>query len=279
MNIEKFLDSSARVAIDDLDWDLCRKAGVTSDEIQCISYFADVESQTVFYMRELLATPVALTDPDMVTFATMWNYEEMFHSRALERLLAECGHALPSSRQTDVRQGAGIAGKLEVLFQTWMGRLWPDHFAALYVTWGASQELLTSSAYDEMARRTANPVLRELCMRIGKQERRHFAWYFGSAKKRLADSRSARKTTRFIIERLWSPVGGGVKSPAQARELVDTLWGPARFAEVAAAIDARMATLPGMDNFSVVSRYAASTAAPPSPRLFVSDVAVDHVAL
>lgn len=278
MDIEKFLASSERVATDDLDWALCRKVGITDDERFCITHFADVESQTVFYMRELLATPVALTDPDMITFATMWNYEEMFHSRALARVLAECGYPLADTRQTAVREGANVAAKLEEWFQNWMGRLLPEQFAALYVTWGASQELLTASAYEQLGRCTANPVLRELCARIGKQERRHFAWYFGSARERLGRSRASRVVTRFIIERAWTPVGGGVKSPEQARQLVDTLFGHVRFKEVAARIDARLATLPGMANFSVVSRYAAGTSAPSTPSFF-RNVAVDHVAL
>ena len=47
-------------------------------------------------------------------------------------------------------------------------------------------------AYEEVIRTTQNPVLAEMFRRIAKQERRHFAYYFGQARARLTDNKRAQ---------------------------------------------------------------------------------------
>ena len=47
----------------------------------------DVEFHTVCYLRDVLATP-AHQDPDVTTFLTLWNLEELYHGEALGAVLA-----------------------------------------------------------------------------------------------------------------------------------------------------------------------------------------------
>jgi hypothetical protein len=123
--------------------------------------------------------------------------------------------------------------------------------------WGALQECLTTQAYEELATNTKNPVLAELCRRIAKQERRHFAYYFGQAKKKLEGRSSTQKFVRWIANNFYAPVGGGVKTDEEGAQLVAQLFPKDRIFEVMGYIEKKMALLPGMDGLECATRWAA----------------------
>lgn len=257
-DIAQHVAVSRKVQFEDLDWDRARKIGLTPREIESLLYFADIESQTVYYFLEVAKLQVA-RDPELLTFLTMWNYEEYFHSHALTRLLAECGVPVESAtdRSLKIRAGARFKARFEDLSQTLIAKLMPRTFVALWMFWGALQECLTTQAYEELARDTRNPVLAELCRRIAKQERRHFAYYFGQARKRLEGRSWAQRFTRWIARRFYAPVGGGVKTDAEGARLVAQLFPGDRIFEVMHYIEKRMAQLPGMDGLDCCTRWAA----------------------
>ena len=121
----------------------------------------------------------------------MWNYEEYFHSYAITRLLVECGVKVDtaSERAEKVRKNARFKAKFEDFGQGMIAKFAPKAFISLWMFWGALQECLTTQAYEELAANTQNPVLHELCKRIAKQERRHFAYYYGKARDKLDGKR------------------------------------------------------------------------------------------
>ena len=141
--------------------------------------------------------------------------------------------------------------------QTLIAKLMPRTFVALWMFWGALQECLTTQAYEEMANNTSNPVLAELCRRIAKQERRHFAYYFGQARKKLEGRSWAQRFVRWIAKRFYAPVGGGVKTDAEGARLVAQLFPGDRIFEVMSYIEKRMAQLPGMEGLDCCTRWAA----------------------
>jgi hypothetical protein len=254
MDLEKFIRHSRRVEVDDLDWEEAARAGLSPDEPFLVSFFSDIEGQTVFYFRELINTNAARR-PDIVAFMTTWNYEEYFHAESLNKLLEVCGYPTSRSRVV-VRENATLAAKVENLVQLSLSRLMPDWFLALFMTWGSSQELLTSMCYERLAETTANPVLRELCKRIAKQERRHFAYYFNSAREHLIGSTMAQRFSRYFYETFWNPVGSGVKTRDEVYRLVDALFPGRVVDEVFGEIAARIGTLPGMEGASAPVRFA-----------------------
>jgi rubrerythrin len=257
-DIAQHIAVSDRVEIEDLDWDLARKHGLSDHEVESLKFFADVESQTVYYFLEVAKLQV-VRDPELLTFLTMWNYEEYFHSHAITRLMEECGVKIETAteRGTKVRAGARFKAKLEDFLQTLMARMMPKRFVALWMFWGALQECLTMQAYEEVIRTTQNPVLAELFRRIAKQERRHFAYYFGQARDRLADNPRAQKFCLFIAKHFYGPVGSGVKSEAESAALVARLFPGKRIFDVMSYIERRMAQLPGMQSLDACTRWAA----------------------
>lgn len=256
-DIAQHIAVSDRVEIEDLDWDLARKHGLTDHEIESLKFFADVESQTVYYFLEVAKLQV-VRDPELLTFLTMWNYEEYFHSHAITRLMQECGVKIESAteRGTKVRADARFKAKLEDFLQTMMARTMPKRFVALWMFWGALQECLTMQAYEEVIRTTQNPVLAEMFRRIAKQERRHFAYYFGQARDRLTDNKRAQRFCLFIAKHFYGPVGSGVKSEADAAALVARLFPGKRIFDVMSYIERRMAQLPGMEDLDACTRWA-----------------------
>jgi len=268
-DIQQHLASSRKVEFEDLDWRLAREHGLTAREREMLTFFADIESQTVFYMLEVAKLEVA-RDPELLTFLTMWNYEEYFHSHAISRLLRECGVDIPPpmQRATSLRSRARLRARMEDLAQQALAKTMPRAFVALWMAWGASQELLTTQAYEEIARTSSNPVLAELFRRIAKQERRHFAYYYTASRERLTDFRRGQQLVRLIFERNWNPVGSGVKSPAEQAAFLSLIFPGPRLFEAFGHVDERMSALPGLDGMAVCTRYAykVQEALPPEAR-------------
>jgi len=256
-DIAQHIAVSCRVDIEDLDWELARSAGLTQREIETLEFFADIESQTVYYFLEVAKLQVA-RDPELLTFLTMWNYEEYFHSHAITRIMQECGVKVESAteRSTKVRAGARFKAKFEDWAQGMMAKFMPKRFVSLWMFWGALQECLTMQAYEEVIRNTNNPVLAEMFKRIAKQERRHFAYYFNQARERLTDNPKNQKFCRYIVNKFYAPVGGGVKTDAEGAALVAKLFPGERIYEVMSYIERRMAQLPGMQGLTACSDWA-----------------------
>lgn len=243
--------------MDDLDWETARKHGLTPLEIESLHYFADVESQTVHYFLEVAKLKVS-RDPELLTFLTMWNYEEYFHSYALTRLMTECGVHVDSAteRAAKIRANARFKAKFEDFAQGLIAMAMPKNFVALWMFWGALQECLTTQAYEELANKTSNPVLEELLRRIAKQERRHYAYYFGQAKRKLEGQVGAQRLCKWIANQFYAPVGGGVKTDEEGARLIAQLFPGERIFEVMSYIEKKMALLPGMAGLDCCTRWA-----------------------
>ena len=133
--------------------------------------------------------------------------------------------------------------------------VWPD-FVAVHMTWGAINELTTLTGYQRLAELAGHPVLSELLARIGRDEARHFAFYFKQAGQRLARPGAAR-VARFLVDRFWAPVGSGVAPTAETRFVARHLFGDAEGRAAARRIDATIRRLPGFDDVALVEAWIA----------------------
>lgn len=274
MEIDKFLASSEKVPIDDLDWDLARKAGLTDDELFTLTYFTTIETQTVFYQQEILKTRAA-EDPDTLAFLAMWNYEEYFHGASLQRLMAECGHDMGKDLMCVARKNVTLRERGEAVISSLLSRIFAAEFPALYLAWGSIQELTTLHAYEQLTKNSGNPVLAELARRINKQERRHFAWYFNNAREKLEASPRAQWLTRTIMKAAWTPVGMGVKRDDEVYRVLSLLFPGDEGIEIIKRVDDKFETLPGVEGLRLMSgalarahaytRSTAATARPAAP--------------
>lgn len=252
---ERYLAASAKLDVTDIDWALARRAGLTADEVWMLKYFSDIENQTIVYMRDLMDTDAALEE-DVVAFLSMWNYEEFFHGHALARLVKECGHAVEENRIMKARQRTSITEALEKTAASFLSKIFRKEFPAVHAAWGAVQEFTTLHAYESLATNTKNPVLKVLCDRIAKQERRHFAWYYNKAKDRLKVSPKAQKLTRTLLSNFWSPVGAGVKSKDEVARMMRMLFPGDSLWQMAQNVDSKIGNLPGLEGIGLMVPYA-----------------------
>lgn len=255
VQIEPYLASSERVDTRDIDWAEAGRVGLSADEVFTLTYFADVENQSLRYLRMLLDMKIAF-QPDVAAFLAIWNYEEFFHGYELEQLLRSCGACLAADRREKKRRERGWNEYIEAMLVPVLSRLYADAFPAVYLTFGAIAELTTLRGYESLAARSQNPILRVLAQRIAKQERRHFAWYFNNAADLLARSATAQRLTRRLLCFAWVPVGAGVHRPDEVHRLFRALFYPrADAAALMQSIDAKIAELPGLEELSLMQRY------------------------
>jgi hypothetical protein len=227
--------------LSDIDWDAVSAYPVAPEVVRVLRYMQDIESHTIVYVRQLLATR-AIDDPEIATFLACWFHEETFHGLALGRFLAAAGY--PLAARPHPRSEVGFVARLEELAMALVSRTWPD-FVAVHMTWGAINELTTLTGYRRLSVVARHPVLTELLARIIRDESRHFYFYYKQAARRLANPRIAR-TTRLLVERFWAPVGSGVQPTKELGFLAATLLAGPEGQAAARMVDNTIRRLPGM---------------------------------
>ncbi|MBL7495655.1 ferritin-like domain-containing protein [Frankia sp. CNm7] len=270
-DLDRFLRVSRRLDLSAVAWDEVRAHELTPDEARTLTYMMDIESHTIIYLRDLLATRAAL-EPDVTAFLSCWAYEELWHGEALSRFLGEAGYRSEPDRglvQGDSPFPSRIARNRMIRRRvtardlgTHLGMALASaamrDFVALHMTWGAVNELSTLTAYRRLAAKTGHPVLRALLTEITKDERRHFAFYRAQARLRLGRSPAARAITRWALDHVWSPVGSGVRPRAETDHTIAYLFGDAAGRAAAADLDRVLGRLPGLAGIDIVSRSVAA---------------------
>lgn len=249
--LDKFLSASKPLDLSGIAMDDAAKYPVSPSEVAVIRYMQDTELYTVHYMKALMETE-ALADTEARAFLVCWGYEECYHGRALAKFLELTGHE-PSKRSVEE---FARPRKMTEVAQDFGGRLLSmisKDFIATHMTWGAINELTAVHAYTRLAELSANPILAQIVRRIVKDERRHFAFYYQQARRRLGTP-LARKMAAMSLKALWEPVGGSM-APREERDFVGAYLfgdesGRARLAET----DATIAKLPGMEWFDLVAK-------------------------
>ena len=274
-DLDRFIRTSDRVDLSEVPWERVHDAPLTAAEVRCLLYMMDVESHTVIFLRDLLATQAAF-DPDVTAFLSCWNFEELWHGEAFSRLLGEAGIGIapdqervrhdsvyPSRRQRNhwIRRRLGMKGYVSHLGTLVGSALTDRDFVAIHMTWGAVNELTTLQAYRRMIAMTSNETLAEVLRAIIKQERRHFAFYRAQAKMRLADSPRARRMVRWSMDHLWAPVGTGVRPQEETDFVATHLFTDAEGVIMLKEMDDTVAALPGLEGTRYLTDAAREAAA------------------
>ncbi|HET6791019.1 MAG TPA: hypothetical protein VFI35_05485 [Actinomycetota bacterium] len=259
-DLDKYLRASKRVDLSSVEWARIREHPVTTTEARCLTYMMDIETHTVVFLRDLLATRASF-DPEVTAFLSCWVYEELWHGEAFSRFLGEAGYRVaptfedvsgddPFPTRVDrnqwVRQKFGTKGYVSHIGTLLGSALFRD-FVAVHMTWGAVNELGTLTGYHRIIAKTEHPVLIQLLQAVIKDERRHFAFYRAQARMRLARSRQARTITRWALEHLWAPVGTGVRPQAETDFVIRSLFGDADGMVAVKEMEATLGELPGLE--------------------------------
>jgi len=272
-DLDRYLRASKKVDLSSVEWDRIKDHPVSRDEARVLTYMMDIESHTVIFLRDLLATRAAF-DPEVTAFLSCWVYEELWHGEAFSRFLGEAGYrvapAYEAVRGNDpfptrfdrnqwIRRRIGTKGYVSHL-GTLLGSALVRDFVAVHMTWGAVNELGTLTGYHRVIAKTDHPVLIQLLQAVIKDERRHFAFYRAQARMRLARSRQARKVTRWALERLWAPVGTGVRPQAETDFVIHSIFGDADGMVAVKEMEHTLGELPGLEGTTFLSDALAAAA-------------------
>ena len=259
-DLDRYLRASKKVDLSGVAWGEVSDHPLSVAEARCLAYMMDIESHTVVFLRDLLATRVA-REPDVTAFLSCWVYEELWHGEAFSRFLGEAGYDLPpdgervwgdapyptrAMRNMWIRRKLASKGMWSHLGTLFGSAVFAD-FVALHMTWGAVNELSTLTSYHRLIDRTEHPVLVDLLSRIIKDERRHFAFYRAQARMRLERSPGARRVVRWALEHLWAPVGTGVRPQEETDFVIVSLFAGEDGRRVTAEMEATIGELPGLE--------------------------------
>jgi hypothetical protein len=268
-DLDRYLRNSKKVDLGGIEWAAIPDHPLSDGDVMCLHYMMDIETHTVIYLRDLLATRVA-ADPQITAFLSCWVYEELWHGEAFSDFLRSYGIELPAepklpdgstpmptrpNRWRELRVKVGVGNGLGIV-PTMLGSIITRDFAAIHMMWGAVNELTTLTGYHALIRRCEHPVLHQLLRKVIQDERRHFAFYRAQAKARLQRSRAARRIVRWALSNLWTPVGAGVKSEEEVDALAIHLFGDGpQGREQVREIDRTISDLPGLGGMTIVEDY------------------------
>jgi hypothetical protein len=268
-DIDRYLRNSRRLDLGHIDWEDIPNHPLSDGDVMCLHYMMDIETHTVIYLRDLLATRAA-HDPYVTGFLSCWVYEELWHGEAFSDFLRAYGLEVPAepklpdgstpmptrpNRVRVFREQMGVGHKL-FLLPTMLASLALRDFVALHMTWGAINELTTLSGYHQLMRRSTHPVLHQMLRRIIQDERRHFAFYRAQAKARMQDNPRAQRLVRWGLRAFWTPVGAGVKTQEEVDALALYLFGDSPEGRAGAReIDATIGEIPGLEQLTLIDDY------------------------
>jgi len=257
-SIERYKEESKKLDTAGIDWNAVAEHPLSRGDLFSLHYMMDIENHVPLYLSHLLVTRACM-DPILTAFLACWNYEELWHGENLGKLLNLYGIEFDTQdRIANVRANLGVQNSVSILTTMAGSWLFKD-FSAVYLTIGAINELSTLTGYGALIRKSGHPVLKDLLGRIIKDERRHFAFYYNSAKEWLADNTTAQHLDRWMLDRMWVPVGQGVKKLEEVDALALYLFDDEQGEEELLALDEKIGKLPGLAGIKLMSRalYAA----------------------
>ena len=257
-SIERYKEESKKLDTAGIAWGDVTASQLSKGDLFCMHYMMDIENHVPLYLSHLLVTRACM-DPILTAFLACWNYEELWHGENLGRFLNLYGIEFDTQdRIANVRANLGLQNSVS-LMSTMAGSWLLKDFSAVYLTIGAINELATLTGYGALIRKSGHPVLKDLLGRIIKDERRHFAFYFNSAKEWLTDNEKAQRMDRWMLNRLWVPVGQGVKRVEEVDALALYLFDDEQGEDELLNLDEKIGKLPGLSGIKLMSKalYAA----------------------
>lgn len=265
-SIERYKEESKKLDTTGIAWEEVTARPLSRGDLFCLHYMMDIENHVSLYLSHLLVTRACM-DPILTAFLACWNYEELWHGENIGKFLNLYGIEFDTQdRIANVRANLGFQNSLSIL-STMAGSWLLKDFSAVYLSIGAINELSTLTGYGALIRKSGHPVLNDLLGRIIKDERRHFAFYFNSAKEWLTDNEKAQRVDRWMLDRVWVPVGQGVKKQEEVDALAMYLFDDEQGEEDLLELDAKIGKLPGLGGIKLMSKalYAARDRARSNP--------------
>jgi hypothetical protein len=260
-SIDRYKEESRKVDMTGVNWEAVRDHELSKGDLFFLHYAMDIENHVPLYLSHLLVTRACM-NPIITSFLSCWAYEELWHGEYIAKFLNLYGIEFDAdTRIRNIRGRMGVSNTLSIL-STMTASWLTEDFAAVYLTIGAINELTTATSYGILARKAGHPVLADILSRIQKDERRHFAFYYNSAKAWLLEGGPrAQRLARWMIDRVWVPVGLGVKTQEEVDAIGLYLFRDEPGRSEALAVEDKIRRLPGFSDVRLLSKWVESAEA------------------
>lgn len=243
-----------------IPWHEVHKTPFASELLPVIRYMRDVETYTPVYFDQLMQSPTG-HHPAIRAFMERWVTEEPLHGELLNRFMEEVGVPSAPTWKQDIMHhipaGYTKIAKRNMRIANMIG----TRFTAVHMTWGAINELQTLTGYQRLWRMAKHPVLEYILRAIGREESKHYFFYWSIARIRLARSGFSRALARFIIDTFWSPVGEGTKLRSETNAVIRALFAGADGVRyVDQFVNNMIAKLPGFETSTRITDRIAQAA-------------------
>jgi hypothetical protein len=226
---------------------------LSSETLRMVRYLRDLEAATMQYLRNVLVTPTH-KDARVTAFLVTWAFEKFWIADALAAVLEANGVEHPSTGeetktgpQAKRRHTLSEAGERR-------GPIWRAVSAivvgapivAAHMTTELVDHWITGAAYERLAESAKSDALRSTIDLVLGVKARHAQFFEEESRRRLAESpRAVRLTSRALVGAAW-PVGAIERSAADRTFFEEFTFGADKGTALAAAIEARVASLPGI---------------------------------
>lgn len=239
-----------------IDWNAVKKHPLDARLVPVLLYMRDVETLTEVYYAELRRTPTG-KDPIISKFMERWGVEETMHGELLNRFLNEAGITTSDRWQDEIKRSVSRFYTFNSWVTTTLTNLVGRRFTAAHMTFGAIHELSTAQGYRRLINLANHPVLTGILKGIIREESAHTQFYYNVARLELGRSAFARKLSRFVVNKFWSPVGQGAKPARETNYTIATLFAGGEGLDwVDRNISRRIRELPGFANLTKIDDTA-----------------------
>lgn len=254
--------------LDTIKWKDIPNHPIDDKFLPVLVYFRDVEMFTDVYYQQLLRTPTG-RDPLIRRFMDRWWDEERLHGDLLDRFLNEAGFPTGEKWYERARREIPRGYRATSFASNMMANLIGKRFSAVHMTWGAMQELSTLQGYKHLWETAKHPVLEQLLRGIAREESSHIFFYHSIAKIKLAESRYGQRLARYLVDKLWTPVGQGTKPATHTNYVIQTLFGhEGGLDAITRNVNGALNRLPGFETSTVVTdRISAALQGPTEVKL------------
>jgi hypothetical protein len=223
-------------------------APLSPESLHAVRYLGRLESATMEHLRNLLVTATH-KDARVTAFLVTWAFEKFWIADALDAVLEANGSPkaqdVPEGKKRHTRDEAserrGAVSRAISAIRLGVPII------AVHVTTGLIDEWITRAAYVRLAAASKSAALASTVSMILDVKQRHADFFEDETRRRLDESpRAAKLTRKALLKAAW-PIGA-VDRAALDRDFFESyVFGGEAGVASAAAIEARVAALPGLD--------------------------------
>jgi len=233
-----------------------------ADTLRALRYLGAVESGTMGHLRNVLVTATH-KDARVTAFLGTWAFEKFWIADALQHVVdAHENVVLPTPKQRS--RVAAFFGEVRERVRPITGSIRANKLGedmiAVHMALGTIDEWMTQAALARIVELDPNPALETVVDTLLAVQARQLEFFEAQARDRLAAAEHTRLVVAQQLRGAQWPIGADAEAKSETDFFYSYLFVSAP--GIAAAIDAKISTLPGQEGLPLISRAVATHGGP-----------------